>query len=210
MRYTKGPRRLSHQTPGHRPTWLEIEPVKSNRMVRVDIANRPAKAIVDICPITNDYGDPCGRSAIPIAPFAICGDHARELYQHVSEYVARVENDPMFRLGLAWNSMDQHNRREAARPVPVENGFVYYVQIGNHIKIGHTIDLGGRMRSYPPTRRLLAVEPGGRQLEYARLTEFRHLLDAGQEWFRPGPDLIAYVNTLRATAGSEPIPDAAA
>jgi hypothetical protein len=187
---------------------LEIEPVKRNRHIHIDVS-RTRPPIVDICPIAAKYGEPCGRPSTPLAPFAICADHARDLYQHVADYINRVEDSPIFRLSLGWNWVEQERQRDRGHADP-DQGFVYYVQIGSHIKIGHTANLGARMRQYPPTRRLLAVETGGRNLEGRRLREFRHLLDAGQEWHLPAPDLIAHINDLRAVAGSDPIPEAAA
>lgn len=47
------------------------------------------------------------------------------------------------------------NRSETA-----ELGYVYYIRINQHIKIGYAKDVTKRMRLYPPGSELLAVEPG--------------------------------------------------
>lgn len=182
--------------------------MKSSRRDVNVYASREAWPIIEYCPIIVRHGDPCGKPALPVAPFAICSAHARELYSHLADYVDRAKDDPVFRLAVTTQWLGQHRKREADKEPP-SGGFVYYVQIGHHIKIGHTVNLQARMRSYPPSRRLLAVEDGSRQLEGIRLREFRHLLDAGQEWHRPGTDLVEHINRIREASGASPIPIAA-
>jgi hypothetical protein len=80
-------------------------------------------------------------------------------------------------------------------------GWVYYVRIGEHIKIGHATNLWNRMRAYPPSAELLATESGDQRLEKARHSEFRAFLDAGREWFRPAPELMAHIEKLGRDPG---------
>lgn len=164
---------------------------------------------VDPCPIPLWGGEPCGKPNHPVAPFAICGDHARKLYEAFDSYIGGVTQNEIFRASMALDWLEDHRRKEATWAKDDELALVYYVQIGEHIKVGYTTNLTLRLRSYPPYRRLLATEPGGRSLEGQRLREFKHLVDAGQEWLRPGPDLIAHINELRAADGTAPIQPAA-
>lgn len=75
------------------------------------------------------------------------------------------------------------------------DSFVYFIRREKLIKIGYSID---------PVRRagdlggvVLATIPGERQVERSMHLMFAHLRDHG-EWFRPGDDLLAYINVLRA------------
>jgi hypothetical protein len=77
---------------------------------------------------------------------------------------------------------------------------VYYVRVGDRIKIGMTANLRQRISSYPPSSELLATEIGGEALESRRLVQFNHLLADRKEWFHPGPDLLDHIAVLAATA----------
>jgi hypothetical protein len=162
------------------------------------------------CPIVTGYGTVCGNSVPSQMPFDICGHHARRLWEYMNEFMSSVTDDPVFRAKLFLDRVkdeeDQRARENATRDYQV-----YYLQIGNHIKIGYSGNLKQRLKSYPVTRRLLAVEPGHGHVEFQRHRQFAHLLDAGNEWFRPGPDLIDHINRLRREAGvvEIPAPDAA-
>lgn len=75
-------------------------------------------------------------------------------------------------------------------------GWVYYLLVGEQVKIGFTGDIRQRLRSYPPASELLAVEPGSRELEAQRHGEFRQHLAAGREWFRPHPELVQHMSDV--------------
>lgn len=83
----------------------------------------------------------------------------------------------------------------ASGPIP---GWVYYIQVGEHIKIGFARNVAKRMRAYPPNADLLAVEPGTLKVEKARHDQFHAYLDRGREWFRPADELMAWIDSLRA------------
>lgn len=77
--------------------------------------------------------------------------------------------------------------------------WVYYVRCGYLIKIGTTANLAGRFQTLRPNE-LLALEPGGRQLETALHRRFK-LLRAGGDYFHPGPALEAHIMELRERLG---------
>ena len=81
---------------------------------------------------------------------------------------------------------------EAAGRPPV----VYYVRFGDRIKIGTSVCILGRMDNIPHDQ-LLAVEPGGRELEQQRHREFATDRVTG-EWFLPSDELLSHVRRLRA------------
>lgn len=75
-------------------------------------------------------------------------------------------------------------------------GFVYYLEVGERIKVGFSSDLRKRMRQYPPGSRLLAIEPGDFDLEALRHKQFSGSRTDGREWFTPTSDLLDHIRTL--------------
>lgn len=77
-------------------------------------------------------------------------------------------------------------------------GMVYYLLVGDLVKIGWASILADRMKQYPPNSILLAAHPG--TLKTERQMHHRHLdlLDRGREWFRPGVALIEHVGMVRS------------
>ena len=75
------------------------------------------------------------------------------------------------------------------------NAVVYYVRIGDHIKIGFTTQLRERMRAlYADPLDLLATEPGGRVQEWARHRQFaEERVSPQRELFDPSPRLLAHI-----------------
>lgn len=84
-------------------------------------------------------------------------------------------------------------------PIP---GWVYYIQVDDTIKIGYARSVSNRMRAYPPSAKLLAVEPGTKKTERARHDHFNAYLAHGREWFRDVPELRAWITTLVTEYGN--------
>ncbi len=76
---------------------------------------------------------------------------------------------------------------------------VYYVRRGDVIKIGTTTEPAIRFRTLMPDE-ILAVEPGGEDLETARHRQFDHLRRRG-EYFRVAPELLEHARQLRRLHG---------
>lgn len=75
---------------------------------------------------------------------------------------------------------------------------IYYVQVGDLIKLGTTNNLTRRMRAYPPNAVVLATETGSYLRETQRVEQFAEYLAGRREWFHPGPRLLAHIEELRA------------
>lgn len=75
-------------------------------------------------------------------------------------------------------------------------GWIYYIRTDDTIKIGYAANVSRRMRSYPPTAELMAVEPGTRKLEAARHDHFHAYLAHGREWFRDVTEIREWIDTL--------------
>jgi len=99
---------------------------------------------------------------------------------------------------------DAAARREPKRPRQTREDFmrkhalVYYLALGNRIKIGTTTDLPGRM-TVVPHEELVAFEFGSYKLEHQRHREFSHARITG-EWFaRNDEKLTAWIAHLRTS-----------
>jgi Meiotically up-regulated gene 113 len=105
------------------------------------------------------------------------------------------------------------NRRRKCRPRAAPAGeVVYFVRAGDAIKIGRTAHLGARLRALATASavplELLAVVPGGRQLEARLHRRWRHLRLRG-EWFRADEALVRHARG-QATGPAPPTPAEAA
>lgn len=84
------------------------------------------------------------------------------------------------------------------------NAVVYYIRIGDRIKIGWTGDFPARMQSLMPDD-ILAIEPGSMALERDRQKEFRHLQIVGER-FQIRKDLLDHIARVRTEHGVPPSP----
>lgn len=142
-----------------------------------------------------DEDIPCGRDSMPHAPFSICIKHSMSLYQAVLDNLRGPDRREQYEAAMA--------EKRAKRATDSEDGgVVYYVRVGELIKIGTTRqELHIRFSELPPSKQLLATEPGGFRLEKTRHLQFRHLRAKIGEWFHPAPELWSHIAGLRAEHG---------
>lgn len=157
------------------------------------------------CTAQTDDGEPCGRPSAPQAPFPICAGHVLSAYKYAAfllgtQHVVEQYNPEPGKKAGAGRKTATSKRESKGYGMNGWPSVVYYARISDHIKVGHTGNLVERMKWYPPSAVLLALEPGGPEVESRRKDQFRHLLDARNEWFLPGPDLLEHVKAL-AIAG---------
>ncbi|WP_405964826.1 hypothetical protein OG713_34825 [Streptomyces sp. NBC_00723] len=101
----------------------------------------------------------------------------------------------------AQDAMPAQDQRLRARVHAAREAWkVYYVRCGHLVKIGYTADLGQRFTSIRPNE-VLALEPGGQELETRRHRQFVELRASG-EYFHPGPALQSHIVELRGIHGS--------
>jgi hypothetical protein len=100
-------------------------------------------------------------------------------------------------------------RRIAAQHWKTSPGIVYYLLRGSLVKIGTTTRPRQRFDALMPDA-VLAIEPGNKELERLRHTQFANLRDpnVGREYFTPGPELTALIRELREEGGVPHIPHA--
>jgi hypothetical protein len=124
---------------------------------------------------------------------SIVEDHERERIRWLAEG-----------MGEKQAARDREYREfEAKRAAALEKqSQVYYVRIGDHVKIGFTVNLRQRLvalRVSPSA--LMATEPGGRQMERERHLQFAAERVGRREDFNPSRRLLAHIETIKAEHG---------
>lgn len=144
----------------------------------------------------------CRTLATTAEPLKFCPEHqeqAATLLAHTAGQ-ARIHEleEALGRSPQTWN------RRYGFGVTPLPKNInhaplVYFARREHLIKIGWTSQLTQRMKNI--ATQALATEPGDLVRERQIHRQFGHLLADRREWFRPGPDLIAYINELRQADG---------
>lgn len=91
-----------------------------------------------------------------------------------------------------------------AEPKAPKRGHIYYVQVGDLIKVGFSTQLARRLNHYPPNAVVLAIHPGTNREERALHARFCADLAKGREWFNPSEALLSHIE--RVTADHGPVP----
>ena len=153
-------------------------------------------ARIDRCTAMLPSGKFCDSKSLPEAPFPICVKHASQVLHYLNSYMpSNVEDRMLIAVRAVENQRAQQAERKAFTP---KTGQVYYVHVGEYIKIGYSDNLPNRIRAYPPGSKLLAVEPGDLTLEYQRHRQFEEYRAARNEWYRPAPELLAHIDRVRS------------
>jgi hypothetical protein len=133
----------------------------------------------------------------------LCAQHANDVWAIVDETQPQGFKDALRDQRIAFlRQMEQEEERERAKRTSASTdnatrpGYIYYLRVGDLIKIGYTLYLEDRMKAYPPNSELLATHPGTRQTERQMHHRFLHLLKQGREWFIEGDDLMAHIEDV--------------
>lgn len=157
----------------------------------------PLRYNIGTGPKERRYGVLCETHAVDIAVAVIQEQKARNLTE---KFFEKQTTEQAVRWS-EWRAEDERNEAAKAALRQDRDGFVYYLMVGERLKIGYSVDVKQRMRHYPPGSELLAVEPGDRQLETQRHQQFAGSRTDGREWFRPTPDLLELVDEIVSVHG---------
>lgn len=146
------------------------------------------------CPIPKCYNQVWVSRGLPI-----CGEHARAVAFTLTG-PPPIQGDEVRRLRTVI-ATQQRRIDELTNPAPVAqepapkptHGTIYYLQVGNHIKIGWTLDMSRRMRKYPPNSTLLAQHPGTVKDEHKMHRRFATDRTHGREWYVPSVSLTHHI-----------------
>lgn len=137
----------------------------------------------------------CDTPHLMIRVGALCWEHAELVADAVNESRVPVATRAKANAAIRRrNEAEGRARRAASRGQ--QPGWVYYLRIGDRVKIGYSVDVKERMRAYPPGSHLLAVHPGTKQLETEMHQRFAGSRAAGREWFRETPDLTEHIGQV--------------
>lgn len=117
------------------------------------------------------------------APVPLCGEHLRIAFAYVMLRAENVSDTPLPLL-------------PPPPVVDVPEGWVYFIRKGGLVKIGWSSQPSVRFKQLRPDE-VLATMPGSMRDERDLHGAFSHLREHG-EWFRPEPDLLAFIDGLKA------------
>lgn len=174
---------------------------------------RNPTAAINRCTAMRRGGEFCDAPGMIDMPFPICRKHAEKVYERWAEHLGATARGTAemfaeeFRKFREADRDPEHvahmKRRDAALQAQSQ---VYYLRIGEHIKIGVTVNMKARLsqlRVDPDA--LLATEPGDAKLEAQRHREFANERVGRRENFNPSRRLIAHIAEVRALHGEPKI-----
>jgi len=131
--------------------------------------------------------DGCIGPTVPGIDARICSVH---LWQAVAAYRDDLDRVPVM-------------LREFVKRPPLDRGaVVYYVRMHEHIKIGFSTDPKSRFQTFAiHSDAILALEPGGRDVEAQRHRQFASLRVRHTELFAIDVALLAHIEQVRQTYG---------
>lgn len=125
----------------------------------------------------------CYRHGVDVATYF---DIRGEDFQQQLDRVARIEAN-------ARQSRLEEQRAESRRNAP---GWIYYILVGERIKIGYSMDVKRRLKAYPPDTPLLAMHPGTKRTEQDMHSKFAGSRAAGREWFLDAPEIREHIKQV--------------
>jgi len=191
--------------------------------IHVDVPNRMVFEHGMCCWVGQDHG--CTGQAID-PKVQLCETHLRAVVDWAAAHRLRLAKSQMQRQQLSRlaadvaatpEQQDRLNRDQFARNVRAQRDkihraigvageVVYYVRLGpDRLKVGVSYDLSARLRAFrAPIDALLAAEPGDMALEKKRHSQFaKYRLErpGSREEYSPAPDLVAWIDQVRAEHG---------
>jgi len=146
------------------------------------------------------------REAVPKYGVSLCGDHL-EGYESVLKAIR--DGEAASKAILTAIEIESNEGRMVFRENPeadadlarryAAQSVVYYIRLGDRVKIGTTVNMAARMSSLVPDE-ILATEPGDRQLEKMRHKQFAAQRIRGER-FRLDDELAAHIAMIREHFG---------
>lgn len=184
------------------PRWLDTRPMQECRVTGCDRYSRIPSEI-PLCPehsvrVWHQVEKQLKRPAIIEAAANMYAERVRA-QQIVERNKAKTNNPTKADLKAAGKNifpLVEKTPEELAAAIAEDKAFehdVYYVQVGDLIKIGYSSDLEKRLFSYGPTAKVLAHHYGTRADERDLHRTFRPFLAHGREWYTPAKVLMDHI-----------------
>lgn len=136
----------------------------------------------------------CNQTTVEGAPVPLCGNHLRATFEFAQDMVNdRWPDAATEAVQVAASTKQAYELAE--KPVISIPSWVYFIRKGDLIKIGYSTFPTQRFKALLPDE-VLVVIPGTMRDEQRCHLAFAHLREHG-EWFRPGPDLLSFIEDLR-------------
>lgn len=141
---------------------------------------------------------------IAYADNPLCKDHLVASWRLIESrepkrFIDRLRSetvDELKALQAKWAREDTA-ARASAKERQSGPGHIYYIRVGDLIKIGFTTRLEQRLLQYPPNAELLADHPGTRATEQDMHGRFEQYRSRGREWFTAGVKLMEHISQVR-------------
>jgi hypothetical protein len=102
----------------------------------------------------------------------------------------------MSKIPQADHAAQNQGKRIGSSLPPLDKPVVYYVRFSDRVKIGYSLDFARRILCLPHDE-VLAVEPGGRELEVKRHAQFAaDRIKPRGEWFHMSPALRSHIRKV--------------
>lgn len=148
----------------------------------------------------------CHNDCTDRYPLPFCQEHLLLMWSYVDEDMRaanRTPDDVENERAEIVEAKIQRNHETAhveyaKRP---KRGLIYYLQIGEYIKIGYTSNPKRRGSEYPPGSKLLLSYPGSHEDEKRLHEKFSAYREAGREWYMDAAEIREHIEELRAQHG---------
>ena len=131
--------------------------------------------------------------------FPLCATHAMHAFEAIV-----VEQRKLTTVIAVHEEKRNQNLPVSDREKRSHVGWVYFVRVGDRIKVGHAVDLSRRIKAYPPDSVLLAVMPGSRADEAALHQELTPWRTAGREWYQSSSGVMRRIEAVLRQHGTPP------
>lgn len=139
--------------------------------------------------------DSCERDVVDGSPVRLCAHHIREVYEFAQDLVAQRWDGAVREYVADLHDTFKPPRSVLKRP---KQGYVYFVRLGDRVKIGYSENVPQRLAAVPHEE-VLGVIPGTMDDEqgwHQLLADYRTV----GEWFRADDDVLAAIGRVVASA----------
>lgn len=139
----------------------------------------------------------------PLHGIPLCEAHGAAVALYMQDHAESIERAAEIKHQREEEELYRFRQRHAEKirklnsTFKTDPGLIYYLRVGDKIKIGFTTDLEQRLRAYPPFAVLLATHPGTVKLEGQMHAKFCAHLIGGREWFAVSDQIMQHIENVR-------------
>lgn len=157
-------------------------------MERTDAMRKESQRASDLCAWPGCEktrpGDASDYGEVPL-----CIAHVYETWRLARDLAERTQNQVPALTVTDWRTKETSTVEKPTSKV----GWVYYLRVDGHIKVGYASNLRNRLKAYPPTSEFLYAHRGTKATEKVAHSMLYLWLAQGREWFEDRPEVLEYV-----------------